>query len=1543
MKKIALLLTLIMLLLPAETVRADTSLKLDLKDGSTVEMTYQKSSNNIYGTKNHGLLVGTFIYPLKYKKDQFTTSYSENINQERAIVYLHNLFLEMDVDDFNKIKIGSKTLEEVLKDLDIDWLKKTYDELKEAKFLDPAANDKAITDFYSNFKNETKQAYAWWFYNYKDNESNRCITIDGDKFKVSDKVSPSTDAGRFVYYTLSGDNTDPNHKKAVANIAQNATYSSIGNAKDPNKFEDWCKAMVYIHENKLSNIESDKFYDFNNIPSTFTDVQKGQLATILKLPASKQPSSVRVKGVKNIASYFTSLKVTGGMEAVNETMTEALEEINANEEEDYQDWTTRMNLFEVRVKYLIGACITGTEPDEAVARFYTEPLNTMIYNPKLAYIEPGTDKEFEVHNSNAYIYLVSTFMELYPISKYVPTEIEKYINNDTLSGQTKYIQGMQSLYNGIRLIDSEQAYDLWGTPFDSSTKSLQDIYTMMNNLGAFDGLQDMSVIETARPLGTFMDLDKDVLSNLYLKGIAYTSTYQPMNTNIYDPYTLAAFDEEFLEKFHYVYGFHRKALYIDTNASAAVDLHNTGRKSETRVCTLKDLLKCEKDIVLYIDDNFYNVNQVAEWMNKSFERLDNVDEETDTSPWYKKLWTKMTDYFTIDIYEITKTAEQTQYSAKLKKKVASEKNSGYIPDASEDKDNEDQRVLPSTLINDYLDGVTKTSKTLGDGSKEDKTVYDAYTPLMGYAVISAIYRDDILYNKLDTPDISKPVFISSADLAGLSNTSNFEKSSLLNYALLKNLEANIPVDYNYNVDVNSPVYMDIYGNILTESGIVVVPAACNMTLFNDNYCKDLYNVGLFAVYGDTYSIPTTYEGIEPIMEDAFEKDKDLEIWKIKSRVIDGAVADYARITTGDKEVLSSIQNQFEYNLQDSVKLYDFTRFLNICIEVLRGAPIESIDKDFEGLNTVRRVSKSGLIAAAKLEELNNSLATNSANSILSLPNLAFMDGFEYIVLFLFKLLILIVIIVMMITVYIDGVAAQLNLKTFAKCFWVVVLTICTVVTIPAVFQITYYQSNRSLLQDETAYIAMLNLEKRQSGIEIGVYDVDVPDLSTKLLIKLEDIDVPWYDLFYKVTTTSTFNELEQLYNEYAEQVPVALESDVTVMNDGIYMYVDDLFDSADINVNLDTQELYLRTNETLSASFYSPYYVILEALIARVNEYNETYNWYAYNTKIQKGGRIKTVGLISQYFRSVDFMEEEGDILDMSTIHGVNFYGELFTTMEVEKMQKSLWTNTVLSEDQVWLRTEKLMEYMHEFVAENRSLLGKISDESFLKVMALSIAMKHNQLFGVTSADAYEIYNLSNDDLMRLSIANRNQVMINSTLTYSRFVYEVGGMPAVYAAAILSMINWISSYVKPICTIIVFIAIFVSLFVFKICLRKKTTSLYGYAITTLLLCGCNLLNSLLLKISMYLPAMNLPPTVCIILQCFIQIGYLCVLGYVTMVAFRDWRDLGYDRYQSMINKVKAKMPGDNRYNDFGKRQPKQNNWQYYNNLVDIHQQRNWRY
>lgn len=1068
------------------------------------------------------------------------------------------------------------------------------------------------------------------------------------------------------------------------------------------------------------------------------------------------------------------------------------------------------------------------------------------------------------------------------------------------------------------------------------------------------------------------------LSDEYIQGIAYTAMLVPMKSNVYSQEWQNLIQGTFYEDFYKEWGFHRKALYIDLSAGAGEAFYNSGKasKGDTKVCTLRDIVEAADDVVLYLDDNFYNVAELNANDSLVQTYLVNQPQEADagllSTFWYNYTAPLVEESYNTSFDEIMKTGASLNYSKPFYELMNKFNNSHkYYSNATVDNPgNEDGAVLSSGKINYYLD--------------PEQTGSEVYTPLQGYALVSSIYRDGSMYSLANSREVRYPVFVASDSAAFATGATNEMMSTIFNWALIKNLEESMPIGYTGNLDYDCPVYMDILGNIVTESGTVVVPAMANATLMDtDEFIPVQPGAGLWAIYGSGYRIPyetstraqQKYEKLYTFLGYTMTPNEDEKCFVPKARKfeLNDSSIDMSRISIQDKDTLQQLSD-YAYNYilkshNSGDTFYNFPAYVNVCLEVMRGAPIENIDKEVEGLGVTKSVDRSGIVAAAKLEELNNSLKSAGENTTIALPNLAFMPGFNYIALLVFKVLVLVVIIVNMSIVYIDATSESLSLGTIWRCLSSIIITMLTVMTVPALFEATYYQSNRALLQDESTLISMLNLEKEESGVEIGVTEIREPQIDTELYLKLQRIDVPWYNLFYNSITTDSYKTLNQLYETYAkEHSAISFMDDVEVKNDGVYISVADVYKSSsvDFRMNQEVKELVQTAGtKTTTFSFYSPYYAILDALIRNVNYFNAnpwdedqentaTKGWYAYSIKEQSGGRIKTVGLAEQYFKSSRFMEStDRDITGMRTAYrNIATFdqsldmatGTLFSDADRAAFENAYWYPTGISETELEKRVEYLEKEARVFVSKYKDLLGKISDETFLKVMAMHLAVEHNKIFGCEYASTYEIYNLSNDDLMRLSIADRSDVMTTSTLSYPRFVYSVGGTPTVFAAAVLTMIMWVSGLVKPILVIVAFVTIFISVFVFKVCMRKPGTSLYGYFITALLLGATNILYSVILKLSMFLPTIGMTPFMCVIIQCIIQIVYMIVLLSVVWTAFKDWRDLGMTRYANKMQDMQVGMfkflnrknkNADNPfYGGTTKQSTPEKNWEYYDNMID---------
>jgi hypothetical protein len=1200
----------------------------------------------------------------------------------------------------------------------------------------------------------------------------------------------------------------------------------------------------------------------------------------------------------------------------------------------------RMSTFPSRVRFLtVKSKSVGSDQDAEQAfieikDYVGHTAYTSLLWPALTGLTtPQLNNWFD---AEAYTLLLATLSEVDSYRGTIIPVIAPMLVDDS-SAQKDFsksmLTGLLAVKEGLDYINAGEVWELWRKPYVEPQTSilggtatedvdigefdtLEKIYNKLMEIQAFDGISSYDVGESDEPLRVFFSEAEKKFSTDYLKGVALSSMYIPAHTNMYDPLTIQLYEKEegVQYDFNYKYAFNRKALYIDTNADSAVKLARTNQKGETRVATLKDLMFADKDIVLYLDDNFYNIKQLAELQNKAMNRLDNVDSESDTQGAFGRFWDWATDVFNTSIYELAKSSEEVLYCTR--------DWTNHIKDYNEEDDESETGLAALFTGNNAILASSKIDEYINEKD---------YSFMQSFAVTSAVYRHEKLLNALNTYlRGTHPVFVSSPNLPFLVDASSEDRNTIYNYLLLKNIEPNMPIGYATNLDMNSPLYMDIYGNIITESGTVIIPAASNTTLHRSGYSP--YNAGLLSTYGDAYRLKydETQTEFNKVMSKFFEKDEETGYWVLKSIQSMNGNFDVAALSTGSQETLKALMDMYAYELDTNALQYRLVS--NNIIEVLRGAPLEEIDKNEEGLNVNRRLTKRGVLAAAKLEEITDSLAQKDINTAIALPNLAYIDGLEYIILFAYKIIVLIMLVIWMATIYLDAVGHKLSWRTPVKCMGVLLLVVSLIIIVPAVFEVTYYQSNKWLLQKEAGYLQMLNLEKQAKGVEIGVTEIQEPDTSTKLMLKMDDIRYHWYDLFGDIVTSSTFESLEQIYEEYNDSSEIVFANGMEVMNDAVYFPTENLFSSTDIVFSPISGNIMQSATGGTEASFYTPYYAFLDVLLYRVNTYNFSHKTYAYTTTVQSMGKVKTLGIIKPFLESTEFMgEDTQDVLSLRSIYGLED-PTWFSESSIEAMGQSQWCNKTIEADQILKRIELISKHAREYVSENLSLIGRVTDETFLKSMALDLAMYHNRVFNTQRADTLEMYNFSNEDLMRMAIAQKDLVMRNSPMSFARFVYECGSTITVYAVGLLMLVMFIGGWIKPFATIAIFLIVFSSLFVYKIILRNKTKGYLGYIITISSICGMNIAYSLLLKLSVYLPNAGFSTTVCIIVQIVLQVLYLWVLLKVVITALANWKNVGFEKYMRAVDNLTMIKPN-------APRRKYRDGWEYYNELTDSQHER----
>lgn len=1054
-------------------------------------------------------------------------------------------------------------------------------------------------------------------------------------------------------------------------------------------------------------------------------------------------------------------------------------------------------------------------------------------------------------------------------------------------GYVRSLKAGITFLEGIPYGEFEPFIEYWYEKVDG--ESMESTYQKVLDLGLIKAdtpLDEATQVEPEEPLSRYFSLtDKKLSLNLKI-GIAQSARYVPLKTNIYDSSTYRGIEsKDFFNEMHYIWGYNRKALYIDTSSKSASNLYNTGKPGTLRVATLKDFLEGKSDIVIYSDTDFYNENRLLsleEKIGNTQEKADEAVSELQTK------WEIAEDLVNHDISSLV-GREMAERAEKLSAKVTqyTTATSEFLKTATT---NEDSLFLSKGAIDEQF-----------------KTV--EYSVLKPFSVVSAVYRDKKTAAFLSGISES-PVFVASETLGKITGTGYSQKASIMNYAIVQNMRENRLIDYKSSIDYNNPVFMDIYGNIVTATGTVVIPAAANATLFNK---YNPYTAALLSTYGTTYHIPNEHlfpgimDGTAASSESQLMiKSEDKTGWQFKPISVESLV-DLNALATSDEDTLTTLYNLTRKSLDaNEFKNEEYIR--NILINVMKGAPMESMDFEAEGLTTYEDVYKKGLAQTHKLDELKDVLGSVGNNSLLSIPNPMFMEGIEIYLFFGFKIAILFAFCLILFQLAQMTFRNQFNLWSIVKLAGTTAAVALFVYIVPLSANLSYYQINKALLQDETVKLSMLNLEKLESGSELGVI-LQPADVKSQLLIKLEDIKVPIGDMITEVMFQPS---LRQMMEEHQATIPnrlVGLDENAITRGKGIYLDVADIYSSSLLVYEPSYRTLKQQTIGTTPFSHYSPYYVFLDSMIANINGYNIENNTYSYTTNTYSGGQVRTIGLVDDFFTSDKFMKDEKgiDYLHLRSVYesdAVGNEGSPYEEEEMIKMRDSLWYHDNLNPDKVEEYILILNQKAKDFVTENRALLGRISDETFLEVMAMYLAIEYNKLFKIGTANSIDIYNITSEDLLRVSIANHREAMEGSSMSYSRFIYEVSGQIGVYLAAVLEIVVFVAGVMKPLMILTLFGILFISVFYFMLILRVETQRITGMIYTVLYLNVINAAYALSIKFAMAIPNIGVPMSLAILIQIIMHLVFILMYLGVLYLVSSNVPGFGSDSYERVQSYAK---------------------------------------
>jgi hypothetical protein len=1055
-------------------------------------------------------------------------------------------------------------------------------------------------------------------------------------------------------------------------------------------------------------------------------------------------------------------------------------------------------------------------------------------------------------------------------------------------------------------------------------------------------------------------------------GVALSSLYKPLYTNVYDMPFIDIVNDDLFTMFVNKFGRMRKAVMIETSSGSVAAYLTRGSYNKFRVCTLRDLLENPgHDKLLVVQDTYYNRHKV---------------------PVGRDL---------IELSELKDMSNGSQSLREIHNEAVEE--SARVDDAAGDREVNTTRgssaqVEVSTIVGhldiwrDYSYSYAKDSLNSFFEVAQNVCFSKFVTGLEDdtlniYLGLDAMVHSKQRYDKVDwvstgqdnlyhyiKDDINRPVWMSAARYIAGNNVQN--DSASWNYMLLTNLANSIAIRYTSNLDLDSPLFVDIFGNIITESGIVVIPAAANGTLntrvnlltaaFLLNYGKvesikrndlnentritigraTLRDMGRFAITDFADYVPGTPSSDRTFMllwdrgsksymlNTALFNFGDASDFDINIRYLNSA--DPATMELLYKINLSLYQDNFfnQVGWYPQLDIRSFTA--NIVMNVLRGAPIENIDYEIEGLSASRSQSPQMLMQAARYESLRASLLSDAQNAILAIPNLAFMEHTETLIFFAYRVMIILAVFAVMLQIYYAAVRAKLTLMTVLSVVLNMAFVIVAIVVLPFIFEMTYYQANKALLQDEVFKFVSLTSEKRNNGVELGVLQTTNQDISTRLLLKVDRIDVPIFQFLRDITYTADIRSMQQLYDRHIGQDMIAALGTFETYGDGIYMTVDNLLESSSIVTDPERHLIYQVVKPNNHMSFWMPYYAIVEYLCRNVNIYNYGLGSFSYDMFNYGDGTPRSIDIISRYLRSDAFLLTSEDISKPSFVVPENYNEQMltmasfdkigvfqfynmkmydnrsfFTEREKAQFKTSQWYWDDLSHDELLAKVRNLDRKAVDFVLRNESLIGRMSDETFIKTFALYMALEYNKEFNVPGPRDIEIYNMSTEDLMRLSIATPQKVIENSPYNYPRFLLEIGGPAAIYLGCALELILTLSAWAKPAVTLGIFAALLLSIFVYRVLLNRKSNNMKGFAKFTLILCGGNVLYALVIKVSLLFAGWGFPPLVCLILQIILHSAYLWFYIWLGATVVRNWKDLGNARFDTIVNATNMSVRNQN--------------------------------
>lgn len=1112
-------------------------------------------------------------------------------------------------------------------------------------------------------------------------------------------------------------------------------------------------------------------------------------------------------------------------------------------------------------------------------------------------------------------------------------------NSSTDEDKSKYFTTSSDLAILAQVIKNiKEAMDYMGIkPFDDYTEYIcnDQIYEKIKNINFLQKLINYDFTDDKQPLKVLFDTESSKFSSWYLYGSSLSSWYVPLKTNSYVPQDVLPTKSseeltDWLTNFHVKYGFYRKALYLDNSLSSTTDYFadDNYMPNKLRVATLRDLTEYKKDILLYVDDNFYNADSVVENFTRSKSAGDIIKDSVSGAISGAIVGDKLNNEFAQKVLQqgalnqeiddtnaVLKNKGYSTYLDSLLKnaKAYGEKTPvlGKLFDIFESL-SEGQQIFTDSMDVGDTTGVDESSLPKDKDGKPirknqikngiDQTYYDWKQP---FAVVSGIYRDKKLGGMLQSLAAKNPpVFMSSPNLWQIQSAKDKVVNTLYSQMMLRNLNKCIEGHSDLEDYLDKPLYMDIYGNILLDNGLIVIPAASNPALFKSGQYLTT-TIGLMYLYGqgnrftrdelndDIFNKISNYFAVHEETKQIIQKDVKL-----------GDVIVSPNLLVSNNESLQDVLRT-KQNMVYNDSGYDVNTRLWIATEVLRGAPMEFIDTAKEGIKTEIKTDNYGLYLSTKLDLLADKLlSTNNGNSIVSMPNLAFIPHIEWFVLFAIKIIIVLVVFYILVQIYMMAVSGKFTIYEGMKHIAYALLFAVVVSLLPKMISYSYSEPNKILLQDNLTPILLHNADKNLTGREVSATGVTDVKTTSKFYLKLDEIKLPWYNVIRKAMVQNVTGTLSEIYNEELSKHPLFEDKNIEIKADGAYMSVDKLFGSSTIGITSDNI-LYQNPNESLTASYFTPYYFFIDDLLYKVSEFNNENSIKPQLSIRDQKGIAKSIGLLKPYFTSKEFLEDTDDMLSLKQYYGflgsMNSYLDAMSQGNKEVMYSSIWDiRKYYTDEQIMSGIEQLYSYVRKYIADNRGLLDNVTDESFIKTMALSVAMKYNSIFKVPYARQLEIFDIDTKDLIKASITTTNS-NVYSSYSFGRFVYQEAGVLGVIISALLIPVYFLLSILRPTLVIVILLLCIFNFILKKLVERDKEEIILGFLFTVAIMVIMNVSYALILKLVFLFVSFGMNTVLALLMQLFIQLLYLLCIAGVIKALIKNPTTFASANYQVVVS------------------------------------------